>query len=192
MNQKKQNNRPNLYLVGFMGVGKSTVGSRVAKELNFSFYGSDEVIEKRVGKSVSEIFAAEGEAAFRRYEREFIDSGHPAEGCVISCGGGLVVQEGMSEKLRSRGIVICLFASIESIVERTRRNKNRPLLKVDDPEQRIRKLFAEREPIYMNAGISISTEGRSITEVVRHVLRTYRAAVKERRTLNIERRTSNT
>ena len=189
MNRKKQANGPNLYLVGFMGVGKSTVGSRVARELNFAFYGSDEVIEERVGKSVSEIFSEDGEAAFRRYEREFIDSGHPAEGCVVSCGGGLVAQEGMSARLKSKGVVICLFASIESIIQRTQRGNQRPLLDVDDPEARIRKLFAEREPIYMNAGISISTEGRSISEVVKHVLRTYRTAARElleRRTSNIE------
>jgi len=180
MNPKKQTTRPNLYLVGFMGVGKSSVGARVAKELNFSFYGSDEVIEETIGKSISKIFAEDGETAFRRYEQEFVDSGHPSEGCVVSCGGGLVIQEGMPEKLRSKGIVICLFASIESIVERTRHSKKRPLLNVDDPEAHIRKLFAEREPVYMNAGVSISTEGRSISEVVKHVLRTYRSAAKEK------------
>lgn len=176
MDQKKQKFRSNIYLVGFMGVGKSAVGSRLARELNYSFLDSDEVIEKRIGKSIPEIFADEGESAFRQYEREFIESGHPSEGCVVSCGGGLVVQEGMSERLKSKGVVICLFASVESIIKRTRRNKNRPLLNVDDPETRIRELFAEREPIYMNSGICISTEGRALTEVVQHVLRTYRAS----------------
>lgn len=180
MNQKKQKSRPNLYLVGFMGVGKSAVGSRLAHELNYSFFDSDEVIEKRVGKTIPEIFAEDGEAAFRRYELEFIESGHPAEGCVVSCGGGLVVQEGMAERLKSKGVVICLFASIESIFRRTQRNKNRPLLNVDNPEARIRELFAAREQIYMNAGICISTEGRSIAEVVKHVLRTYRTSNVER------------
>ena len=180
MNQKKQKFRPNLYLVGFMGVGKSAVGSRLARELNYSFFDSDEVIEKRVGKTIPEIFAEYGEAVFRSYELEFIESGHPEEGCVVSCGGGLVVQEGMSERLKSKGVVICLFASVESIVRRTRRNNNRPLLNVDDPEARIRELFAAREQIYMNAGICISTEGRSISEVVKHVLRTYRKSSIER------------
>ena len=80
----------------------------------------------------------------------------------------------MVETLKSKGVVICLFASVESILERTRRRKNRPLLNVADPEAQIRKLFAEREPIYMNSGICISTEGRSISEIVKHVLRTYR------------------
>ena len=176
VNQKKQKIRLNIYLVGFMGVGKSVVGSRLARELNYSFFDSDEVIEKRVGKTIPEIFADEGEATFRQYEREFIDSGHPAEGCVVSCGGGLVVQEGMTEQLKSKGVVICLFASIESIIRRTQRSKNRPLLSVDDPEARIRELYAKREPVYMNSGICISTEGRPISEVVKHLLRTYRTS----------------
>lgn len=180
MNRKRKKSGPNLYLVGFMGVGKSSVGIRLARELGYSFFDSDKVIEKRIGKSIPELFADEGEAAFRQYEREFVESGHPAEGCVISCGGGLVVQDGMVETLKSKGIVICLFASVESILERTRQSKNRPLLNVDDPEAQIRKLFTEREPIYMNSGICISTEGRSIAEIVKHVLRTYR-------TLNVKR-----
>lgn len=159
-----------------MGVGKSTVGIRLARELDYSFFDSDEMIEKRIGKSIPELFADEGESAFRQYEREFIDSGHPAEGCVVSCGGGLFVQEGMPEKLKSKGVVVCLFASVESIVSRTQQSKNRPLLSVDDREARIRELFAERDPIYRSAGICISTEGRPISEIVRHVLRSYRTS----------------
>jgi len=161
-----------------MGVGKSAVGQRVARELNYSFFDSDEVIEQRVGKVIPEIFASEGEDTFRKYEREFVASGHPAEGCVISCGGGLVVQEGMSAQLKSKGIVVCLFASVETVVKRTQRGNNRPLLNVEDAEARIRTLFAERESIYMNSGICITTDGRSIAEVVRHVLRAYRSSVK--------------
>ena len=177
---EKQKNRSNLYLVGFMGVGKSTVGNRLARELGYSFIDSDQAIEEKVGKSIAEIFADEGELAFRAYERDFVDSGHPSEGCVISCGGGLVVQEGMVEKLKLKGVVVCLFASVESILERTRRSENRPLLNVDNPEAKIRELFAEREPVYMNSGVCISTEGRSVSEIVRHVLRTYRTSNTER------------
>ncbi len=190
VNLKKQTFRPNIYLVGFMGVGKSTVGGRLARELKYSFFDTDVAIEKQIGKTVPEIFADEGEAAFRQYEREFIDFGHPVEGCVVSCGGGLVVQEGMVERLKSKGIVICLSASIESILKRTQRSENRPLLNVDNPETRIRELLLEREPIYMNAGICISTEGRTIPEIVRHLQRTYRTVLK-RETFNIEYQTSN-
>jgi len=162
-----------------MGVGKSAVGIRLARKLGYSFLDSDAIIEKQAGKSIPDIFADEGEPTFRQYEHEFIESGHPPKGCVISCGGGLFVQEGMPERLKSKGVVICLFASIESIISRTQRSNTRPLLNVADRETRIRELFEERKPIYMNANICISTEGRSIAEVVRNILRSYR-------TLNIE------
>jgi len=178
VNQNSQSTKPNLYLVGFMGVGKSAIGRRVARELGYQFLDSDDRIEKQVGKTIPAIFAAEGEARFRAYEREFIESGHPDQGCVVSCGGGLVVEEGMQELLKSKGVVICLFASVESIIERTSRNKNRPLLNVANPEARVRELLAEREPIYMDSGACISTDRRTIPEVVSHMLRTYRACAK--------------
>lgn len=178
VNQFKDKKKPNLYLVGFMGVGKSSIGRRLASEMGYKFIDSDHQIEKRVGRKIPEIFAIEGEARFRQYEREFIESGHPPEARVVSCGGGLVIQPGMQDLLKQSGVVICLFASVESIIERTRRNKNRPLLNVENPEERVRKLLAEREPIYMNSGICISTEGRSIAEVVQHIKRSYAQCVK--------------
>jgi shikimate kinase len=178
VNQKSQSTKPNLYLVGFMGVGKSAIGRRVARELGYKFFDSDDCIVKQVGKKIPAIFAADGEARFRAYERDFIESGHPTQGCVVSCGGGLVVQEGMSELLKSKGVVVCLFASVESIIERTSRNNNRPLLNVADPEARIRELLAAREPVYMDSGACILTDGRTISEVVKHMLRIYRACAK--------------
>jgi len=179
VSQIKKSNKPNLYLVGFMGVGKSAIGRRLAREMNYKFIDSDHVIEKKIGKTIPEIFKSEGEAAFRGYEREFIESGHPTEGCVVACGGGLVVQAGMSDLLKECGIVVCLFASPESIVERTGRNKNRPLLDVEDPEERVRQLLADRESIYMQAGTCITTEERSISEIVQHIKRTYLRRVRK-------------
>lgn len=164
-----------------MGVGKSAIGRRLARELGFKYLDSDDVIEAQQGKSIPEIFATEGEAHFRQCERAFIESGHPSERCVVSTGGGLVVQPGMSELLKTKGVVICLFASVDSIIERTSRNKNRPLLNVENPAERVRKLLAEREPIYMNSGACISTEGRSIVEIVRHIKRTYTQCSRRRR-----------
>ena len=131
MKKQPQSEKPNLYLVGFMGVGKSAIGRKVAKELGFQFIDSDHEIERKVGKKIPQIFESEGEARFRQYEREFIESGHPATDCVISTGGGLVVQPGMKDLLKEKGVVVCLFASVESIVERTSRNSNRPLLQVE-------------------------------------------------------------
>ena len=171
--------KPNLYLVGFMGVGKSAIGRKVARELGFKFIDSDFEIEKQAGRKISRIFADEGEPAFREMERAFIESGHPDAACVVSTGGGLVVQEGMSDLLKQKGVVICLFASAETVIERTGRNDKRPLLNVENPEERVRQLLAERESIYMNSGACITTEGRSMSEVVRHVVRSYKAVARE-------------
>lgn len=164
---------PNLYLIGFMGTGKSSVGREVARQLHMRFIDSDWAIEQQAGKSITEIFADEGEAHFRRLEREFIENGHPETGCVISCGGGLPLQPGMPERLKALGVVICLFAPAEAILERTRQNDRRPLLQVEDPAARIRALLAEREPIYMRAGIGVFAAGRQLPDIVASVQRIY-------------------
>ena len=157
-----------------MGVGKSSIGRRVARELGYQFIDSDHQIEEEQGARISEIFSTHGEPHFRKLERQFIERGHPNSGCVISCGGGLVIQDGMKELLKAKGVVICLFASLESIIERTNRNKNRPLLDVDDPVAEIRSLLEEREPIYMSCGTCISTDQRSLFEVSCNIVRTYK------------------
>jgi len=169
----------NLYLVGFMGTGKTTVGRAVAARLGYVFVDSDHEIERLQGKTVSAIFAQEGEPVFRRLERDFIEHGHPETSQVVACGGGLIVRDGMLELVRGKGVVVCLHASVETILERTTRNNNRPLLAVTDPAERIRTLFAEREPIYRRAGTAILTEGRPVTEIVGHVLRVYQREARD-------------
>jgi len=164
----------NLYLVGFMGTGKSTVGRAVAQRLGFQVLDSDHEIERVVGKSIPEIFASEGEAAFRAREKEFIMTGHLATRTLVACGGGIIMQPGVLELLKSRGVVICLHASIETILDRTARNRNRPLLNVENPEERVRALFAEREPVYKRAGAVILTDSRPLSDIVAHVVRTWR------------------
>ncbi|MDP0495749.1 MAG: shikimate kinase [Verrucomicrobiota bacterium JB024] len=166
--------RPNLYLVGFMGTGKTTVGRALARRLRLQFVDSDQVIEEQAGKPIPQIFAEEGEAHFRALERAFIESGHPAHGCVVACGGGLVTQPGMAEALKARGVVVCLFASPQTILKRTSANANRPLLNVPDPEARIRELLAQREPAYLRAGTCIYTDQRPLADVVAHLERFYR------------------
>jgi shikimate kinase len=163
----------NLYLVGFMGTGKTTVGRATAQRLGFAFLDSDHEIERRCGRAIPEIFAGEGEAAFRQMEREFVVGGHPAARTVIACGGGLVVQPGMPELLAERGVIVCLHASIETILARTGRQNGRPLLNVPDPEPRARALWAEREAIYRRAGTVVLTDTRPLREVVAHVVRVW-------------------
>lgn len=164
----------NLYLVGFMGTGKSTVGRQVARQLGYRFLDSDHEIERAQGRPVAKIFADEGEARFRALEREFIEHGHPAERCVVACGGGLIVPAGMLELLRGRGVVICLHAPIETILKRTMHATHRPLLRVEHPEQRVRELFAQREEIYRRTGTMVLTDSRPQWEIAGHVLRVYR------------------
>ena len=164
---------PNLYLVGFMGTGKSTVGRMVARQLGLPFLDSDAEIERMQGRSISRIFAEDGEAHFRALEREFVERGHPAEGCVVACGGGLVVPPGILELLHARGVVICLHAPIETILQRIRHATHRPLAQGDDPEKRLRELFASREEIYRRTGTMVLTDRRPMREIVAHVLRVY-------------------
>lgn len=164
----------NLYLVGFMGTGKSTVGRAVAGRLGFRLVDSDHEIERAQGRTITEIFAQDGEPAFRAMERAFIEGGHPADHTVVSCGGGLVVQPGMLEALLARGVVVCLHASLETVLARTSRTRNRPLLEVDNPEERIRTLYAAREPVYRRAGTMVLTDSRPLGDIVTHVVRIWR------------------
>ena len=170
---------PNLYLVGFMASGKTTVGRNAARKLGFQFIDTDQAIEEKVGKPIAEVFETDGETAFRAMEREFIESGHPASGCVVSCGGGLVIPPGMAELVAEKGIAICLSATPETILERTRGHTSRPLLNVPDPEARIRALLAERSHRYQAVGNVLSTDDRTMQEVTAHVLRVYRDACPE-------------
>jgi shikimate kinase len=150
------------------------VGRAVAQKLGFHVLDSDHEIERQQGKTIPEIFAQAGEPAFRAMEREFIERGHPAARTLIACGGGLVVQPGMLAMLKEKGVVVCLHASIETILARTARHRNRPLLDVENPEERVRTLYAAREPIYKQAGTVILTDSRPLHDIVSHVIRSWR------------------
>jgi shikimate kinase len=164
----------NLYLVGFMGTGKTTIGRIAAQRLGFELLDSDHEIERLCGKPVARIFAEEGEAAFRSMERRFIEQGHPPSRTVVACGGGLVTQPGLLELLQKKGVVICLHASIETVLERTAGHSHRPLLNVEDPGARLREIYAQREPVYRRAGTLILTDARPLDDIVNHVMRAYR------------------
>ena len=167
--------KPNLYLVGFMGTGKSAVGRRVAEKLGFHFIDVDQAIEEEEGLAITQLFAQRGEDSFRELERNFIESGHPHSNCVVSCGGGLSVPDGMPELLKKKGVAVSLWATPEVIYERTKGNSTRPLLNVVDPLSNIRKLLELREPRYRATGNLVSTVGRGIAAVTEAVLRVYRS-----------------
>jgi shikimate kinase len=163
-----------------MGTGKTTVGRAVAQRIGFKCVDSDHEIERRAGKPIAAIFESQGETAFRALERWFVEEGHGPEKVVVACGGGLIVEPGMLDLLAKRGVVVCLHASIETILSRTgRHRKTRPLLDVEDPDGRARALYAAREAIYRSAGTVILTDARPLSEIAAHVIRVWRREAAE-------------
>jgi shikimate kinase len=168
----------NLALVGFMGTGKSSVGRLAAEQLCFSFVDTDEWIEKEVGQSIPDIFAQQGEAAFRAFEREAVIALGKRRDTVIATGGGLVADPSNLASLKSHALVVCLWASPETIWQRVRSQTHRPLLRAPDPMARIRELLREREPAYRQADVLIHTGFRSAKEVAQQILHQFRMARK--------------
>jgi shikimate kinase len=166
----------NVALAGFMGVGKSSVGRQVAAELQFEFVDTDEVIETRTGVKVSEIFAMHGEAAFRKFEHELVAEMVSWSNKVISTGGGLVVNPENLASLKTHSLVVCLWATPDTIYQRTKHQTHRPLLQAADPLAKIRELLATREAAYKQADVLVNTEQRSVKEIAAHVLHHVRAA----------------
>ena len=167
---------PNVALVGFMGTGKSSVGQLLAVRLRFDFIDTDEMIEAEAQKPISDLFEQEGEAAFRAYERRVVAALAERRRTVISTGGGLAANADNLASLKEHSVVICLWASPETIWQRVRRQRHRPLLRDTDPLATIRRLLAEREPFYRQADVMISTERRSIPAVAQNALHEFRAA----------------
>jgi shikimate kinase len=166
----------NIALIGFMGTGKSSVGRLIASQLHFSFVDTDELIEARAGRTITEIFAQAGEAVFREIEKQVVGELTRARRTVISSGGGLAAQPDNLASLKEHALVVCLWASPELIWERVRHQSHRPLLNDPDPMGRIRSLLAAREPFYRQADVLVNTEMRSVKEVAHHVLHHYQAA----------------
>ena len=171
-------NIQNLVLAGFMGSGKSSVGRLVAEQLHFQFVDTDALIEKRAGKYISDIFEQDGEPAFRKLEREVVAELNGEERMVVSTGGGMIVDPANLALLKEHALVVCLWASPETIWERTRYSSHRPLLQEADPQAKIRRLLAEREPFYRQADVLVNTERRSVREVAAHVLHEFHLALR--------------
>lgn len=154
--------KSNIYLVGPMGAGKSTIGRVLAAELHLSFRDSDKVIEDRTGADIPWIFDMEGEEGFRDRESAVLEELSKGQDVVIATGGGIILRPHNREIMRSSGYVCYLTASIEQLVERTARDKKRPLLQVENPRQKIIDLVALRDPLYLEtADFVINTDRRS-------------------------------
>jgi shikimate kinase len=169
-------NIQNLALIGFMGTGKSSVGQIVAAALHFTFLDTDQLIEARTGKTVSQIFTEEGEPAFRRLETEIVRELESRTRHLISTGGGLPANADNLASLKSHALVACLWASPEKIWERVRHQSHRPLLHDPDPLAKIRTLLAAREPYYRQADVLLNTELRSVKEVAQQIVHQFQIA----------------
>jgi len=166
----------NLALIGFMGSGKSSVGRLVAEQLLFTFLDTDEVIESRVGKTITDIFAQDGEPVFREYERRLVEELSAQSKMVFSTGGGLPINPVNLANLKTHSLVVCLWASPENIWERVRHQTHRPLLNNPDPLGKIRQLLAVRKPHYRQADVLVNTEMRSVKEVAQQVIHQFQMA----------------
>jgi shikimate kinase len=171
----------NIALIGFMGTGKSTVGRLAAEQLKFDFLDTDTLIEQRSGRKITEIFAQSGEAAFRQLEAQLVAELATHTRTIISTGGGLPTNPANLVSLKSHSLVICLWASPESIYERVRDQSHRPLLHDPDPLGKIRSLLATRENFYKQADVLINSDLRSAREVAQQVINQFRLATGPRR-----------
>ena len=171
----------NLALIGFMGTGKTSVGRHVAEHLGFDFLDTDELIQSHTGRTIADIFAKDGEPAFRELERKVVQELSTREKTLISTGGGLPTNAENLDALKSFALVICLWASPEKIWERVKNQSHRPLLHDADPQQKIRELLAAREPFYRQADVLINTDLRSVREAAQQVALQFKLATRPRR-----------
>ncbi|WP_130393122.1 shikimate kinase [Cupriavidus agavae] len=164
-------NRPNLFFVGLMGAGKTTVGRAVARRLDYPFFDSDHELEARCGVRIPVIFEHEGEAGFRDRESQAIAELTSRSGIVLATGGGAVLREANRAALKANGTVVYLRASPHDLWLRTRHDRNRPLLQTEDPKGRLEALYAERDPLYREvADFIIETGKPTVAQLANMVL----------------------
>lgn len=161
----------NIVLTGFMGTGKTTIGQLLAEELHRQFFDTDQIIEERLDAKISEIFKKIGEPKFREFETQTIALISSLEDCVISCGGGAVVNPVNVKYLNKNGIIINLYASPEHLVKRLHEYDTRPLLKqMANPFEGIKKLLAQRQKAYEKCAFAVNTDDLSPEQVVEKIL----------------------
>lgn len=163
--------KESIFLVGPMGAGKSTVGKFLAEKLHYQFVDSDHEIEAKTGATIPMIFDIEGETGFRAREADMIDELSQKQEVVLATGGGAVETESNRQNLRSRGFVVYLKSPVESLIQRTRHDRNRPLLQTENPAQVLRDLMERREPWYIEmADLVIETQQVPVHRVVKQIV----------------------
>jgi shikimate kinase len=161
----------NIFLVGMMGAGKSTVGRWLARRLKLRFFDSDHEIERRCGVRIPVVFEIEGEAGFRDREAQVIAELAALDQIVLATGGGVVLLPKNRQLLAARGFVVYLRARPEDLYERVRHDRNRPLLTTADPLARLRELYLERDPLYQSvADLVMETGAQGVQALARRLL----------------------
>jgi len=162
----------NIFLIGPMGAGKTTIGRQLARRLNMDFYDSDRIIEDRTGADIPLIFEKEGEAGFRKRESAVIDEFTQKKSILLATGGGVVLDKNNRQHLKSRGTVFYLSSDLESLLERTHKDKNRPLLHGEEsPEVILKRLIEQRDPLYREtADYIIDTSNDSLRHVIQAII----------------------
>lgn len=171
----------NIVLVGFMGTGKTTIGTALARRLEMTYISTDNLIEKREKSTINEIFSKRGEDYFRDVESSVIRDISCRDGLVVDTGGGVVIRDDNMALLRSNGVVISLTADADTILERTKKYKHRPLLNVEDPKRKVKELLDKRAPLYAKAGHEIDTGKLTVRQVIDQIVKIAKeeGAVKE-------------
>jgi shikimate kinase len=159
-----------------MGAGKTTIGRQLAKALKLPFYDSDKAIEESTGVDIPTIFEFEGEEGFRDREQKMLQQLTKMDGIVLATGGGAILREENRKLLKENGFIVYLQCSVDRILERTRRDAQRPLLNTDNPRERIETLFTQREPLYLScADYKIDTGVLQSKVVVSQILEEYKS-----------------
>ncbi len=166
-----QSSKRNIALTGFMAVGKSVVGKKLAQRLHRRFMDLDQAIEEKERMTVSEIFNRKGESYFRTVEKQVLSEVLRKNGQVIATGGGAILDKDNLDLLRERALLICLTAPPATLLRRSSSGKERPLLKGDDRERRVEELLRQREKNYAQAHFSIDTGSLSVDEIVEKIIK---------------------
>ena len=162
----------NIFLIGLMGTGKTTIGRQLSRKLKMEFYDSDRVIEERTGADIPLIFEKEGEAGFRKREADIIDELTQKKNIILATGGGAVLNSENRNHLINRGTVFYLKSNLKTLIQRTSKDKNRPLLRADEsPEVILQRLLDQRGPLYEEtADYTIETANNSIHNVIQAII----------------------
>ena len=160
----------NIYLIGFMGAGKTSVGKILAEKLRLEFYDLDELIEAECGKTISRIFSEHGEVFFRELETERLKSVSKNSGQIVATGGGIVLRESNWKIMKEGGITIYLKASADVLWNRIKDDTSRPLLQVEKPFEKARELLSMRIPLYEKADIIVDSEDKSPENVADDII----------------------